>query len=137
MLCNGAILKWATSYIVSFVHAPNARAKIPFCPFMIRVPAVTVGEMYRVHNIYSYPSGNVLKELVEGAGATIDCAAFSLGDPTLSARELWGAEYQESSACLVPPEQRPQVKRFASRERCPVDFVGVVADDNQVIAQLK
>ena len=39
-------------------------------------------------------SGNVLKELVEGAGAVIRCDDFELGDPTISVRELWGAEFQ-------------------------------------------
>lgn len=38
----------------------------------------------------------MLKELVEGenGGAIIEADKFQLGDPTLSIRELWGAEYQ-------------------------------------------
>lgn len=48
--------------------------------------------------------GNVLKELVEGGGAVISADNFELGDETISARELWTAEYQvgrlQWSVCL-------------------------------------
>ena len=36
-------------------------------------------------------SGNVLKEIVDPAGAVIFTEEFQLGDPSISALELWGA----------------------------------------------
>ena len=36
-------------------------------------------------------AGNVLKEIVEPAGAVIFTEEFQLGDPSVSALELWGA----------------------------------------------
>ena len=39
-------------------------------------------------------NGNVLKELCEPTGGIVHCSKFSVGDNTLSALELWGAEYQ-------------------------------------------
>ena len=38
---------------------------------------------------------NVLKEIVEPAGAKIDVRKIPLGDDSLSVLEIWGAEYQE------------------------------------------
>ena len=59
-------------------------------------------------------NGNVLKELVEdtsesgenaeggrGGGGVIHASRFTLGDSSISAMEIWGAEYQESNAALV------------------------------------
>ena len=51
-------------------------------------------------------NGNVLKELVEPAGAEYRISNFKKGDPTLSSLELWGAEYQENDALLLGKEDR-------------------------------
>ncbi len=50
-----------------------------------------------IHDQGAGGNGNVLKELVEGAGARINTRAFTLGDPTITVKELWGAEYQVNS----------------------------------------
>lgn len=78
-------------------------------------------------------SGNVLKELVEPVGAVIFTKKFTLGDPSISALELWGAEYQESNALLCREEDAPLLQTIADRERCPIDFVGVVTGTGKVI----
>ena len=43
----------------------------------------------------------MLKEIIEPSGAVIHSKAFTLGDKTLDALELWTAEYQESDAILM------------------------------------
>ncbi|XP_042875001.1 phosphoribosylformylglycinamidine synthase-like [Penaeus japonicus] len=85
-----------------------------------------------IHDQGAGGNANVLKELMEGAGGTIFTQAFTLGDPTLSTLEVWGAEYQESNAILAPPEGVPALARLAARERCPVDVVGVITGDDKV-----
>lgn len=70
--------------------------------------------------------GNVLKELVEPAGAIIYTKDFKLGDPTISTLELWGAEYQESNALLIRPEHRTKLEKICKREKVDVCFVGNV-----------
>ena len=70
--------------------------------------------------------GNVLKEIVEPAGAIIRTKDFILGDPTISVLELWGAEYQESDAILIRPESIPVLKKISAREKAPVCFVGTI-----------
>ena len=77
-------------------------------------------------------SGNVLKEITEPAGALIKASHFQLGDPTISILELWGAEYQESTAVLVSQSDRNLLERVAKREKCPVSFVGQITGDKKV-----
>lgn len=77
--------------------------------------------------------GNVLKELVEPAGAVIFSNLFSLGDPSISALELWGAEYQESNALLCSKSDVTTLQTIAKRERCPIDVVGTVTGTGKVV----
>ncbi|KAJ8298146.1 hypothetical protein KUTeg_024677 [Tegillarca granosa] len=73
-----------------------------------------------IHDQGAGGNGNVLKEIVEPAGAVIRASDFQLGDPTISILELWGAEYQESNAILVKQENKELVCKICERERCPV-----------------
>lgn len=54
-----------------------------------------------IHDQGAGGNGNVLKEIVDPLGAIIDMRAIPVGDKSLSAREIWGAEYQENNAFLV------------------------------------
>ncbi|XP_068150314.1 phosphoribosylformylglycinamidine synthase [Drosophila tropicalis] len=87
-----------------------------------------------IHDQGAGGNGNVLKELVEPgfAGAIIFSKEFNLGDPTITALELWGAEYQENNAILCKPEHRELLERICRRERCPISFVGIVTGNGRV-----
>ncbi|XP_042772136.1 phosphoribosylformylglycinamidine synthase [Panthera leo] len=78
-------------------------------------------------------NGNVLKELSDPAGAVIYTSRFQLGDPTLNALEIWGAEYQESNALLLRPVDRDFLSRVSARERCPACFVGTITGDRRIV----
>ncbi|XP_022380344.1 phosphoribosylformylglycinamidine synthase [Enhydra lutris kenyoni] len=78
-------------------------------------------------------NGNVLKELSDPAGAVIYTSRFQLGDPTLNALEIWGAEYQESNALLLRPLDRDFLSRVSARERCPACFVGTITGDKRIV----
>ncbi len=62
---------------------------------------------------------NVLKEIVEPAGARIEVRAFPVGDETLSVLEIWGAEFQENDALLLRPEHRELFENLCEREKVP------------------
>lgn len=85
-----------------------------------------------IHDQGAGGNGNVLKEIVEPAGAEIYADNFQLGDPTISILELWGAEYQESDALLSMPGKRKVLEAISQRERCPVNFVGTVTGDKKI-----
>lgn len=86
-----------------------------------------------IHDQGAGGNGNVLKELVEPAGAVIFTKSFDLGDPSISTLELWGAEYQESDAILCRPEDSDLLEQIAARENCPINFVGTVTGNGKII----
>ncbi|XP_076232300.1 phosphoribosylformylglycinamidine synthase [Calliopsis andreniformis] len=86
-----------------------------------------------IHDQGAGGNGNVLKELVEPAGAVIFTKAFELGDPSISTLELWGAEYQENDAILCAPEDTDLLREIAKREKCPINFVGSVTGNGKII----
>ncbi|KAH7731200.1 phosphoribosylformylglycinamidine synthasechloroplastic [Aphelenchoides avenae] len=87
-----------------------------------------------IHDQGAGGNGNVLKEIIEGktGGAVLYADRFELGDPTISAKELWGAEYQESDAILLDPSLRIEAEKISQRERCTLSIVGEVTGDNRV-----
>lgn len=65
-------------------------------------------------------------------GAIIEASKFELGDPSLSIRELWSAEYQESDAILIDPKKIKIVDEIAKRENCNYSIVGKITGDRIV-----
>lgn len=86
-----------------------------------------------IHDQGAGGNGNVLKELVEPAGAVIFTKKFDLGDPSISTMELWGAEYQENDAILCKKNDIELLQSIAKRERCPINFVGTVTGSGKII----
>ncbi|CAM9734898.1 unnamed protein product, partial [Ectocarpus sp. 13 AM-2016] len=77
-------------------------------------------------------NGNVLKEIVDPAGATYDIRKVHVGDETMSVLEIWGAEYQENNALLINPESTEIFLAMAKRENCPASLLGKVSGDGRV-----
>ncbi|VDO26327.1 unnamed protein product [Haemonchus placei] len=92
----------------------------------------TSNPILSIHDQGAGGNGNVLKELVEGGGAIISADSFELGDETISARELWTAEYQENDACLVDANGIEKMMAISRREKCTVSVVGTVTDVKRV-----
>ncbi|MDP6775571.1 MAG: phosphoribosylformylglycinamidine synthase, partial [Candidatus Latescibacteria bacterium] len=86
-----------------------------------------------IHDQGAGGSCNVLKEIVEPAGATIEIRDIPLGDETLSVLEIWGAEYQENDALLLRPEHEESFRRLCAREKVPVSFVGRITGDGRIV----
>nr|AOE43235.1 phosphoribosylformylglycinamide synthase [Coremiostelium polycephalum] len=86
-----------------------------------------------VHDQGAGGAGNVLKEIADPLGAKIYLDRFHLGDPTLSAMEIWGAEYQEQDALLIHQKDRDFLLKISQRERLPVAFVGDVSGDGNAV----
>ncbi len=76
---------------------------------------------------------NVLKELVDPAGARIEVRSIPVGDDTLSVLEIWGAEYQEQDALLLRAGDRERFEAICRREKVPVAFVGRVTGDGRIV----
>ncbi|XP_063979730.1 phosphoribosylformylglycinamidine synthase [Diachasmimorpha longicaudata] len=86
-----------------------------------------------IHDQGAGGNGNVLKEIVEPAGAVIFTKNFQLGDTSISTMELWGAEYQENDAILCHKKDRNLLRQIAMREKCPINFVGTVTGSGRIV----
>jgi phosphoribosylformylglycinamidine synthase len=98
---------------------------------------VELGESNPIVSIHDQGAGgncNVLKEICEPRGGSIELSALPLGDSSLSQREIWGAEYQENDALLLRPGHDQRVfTRICERERLPVAYVGTVTEDPHIV----
>ena len=97
---------------------------------------VELGDRNPIVSIHDQGAGgncNVLKEIVEPAGARIDIRAVPVGDETLSVLEIWGAEYQENNALLIRPEHAHLFHALCKREKVIYAFVGEVTGDGRVV----
>ena len=97
---------------------------------------VELGSENPIVSIHDQGAGgncNVLKEIVEPAGATIEIREVPVGDETLSVLEIWGAEYQENDALLLRPEHADAFRELCAREKVPVAFVGRITGDGRIV----
>ncbi len=97
---------------------------------------VEMGDDNPIISIHDQGAGgpaNVLKELVEGAGARINLRRISLGDPTLSVLEIWIAEYQERNGFLIHPERLAEFSRLCQREKVNCEVLGEVTGDGRFV----
>lgn len=97
---------------------------------------VELGDQNPIVSIHDQGAGgncNVIKELVDPAGACIDIRAIPVGDETLSVLEIWGAEYQENNALLIRPDHAPCFDALCEREKVPHAYIGKVTGDGRVV----
>jgi phosphoribosylformylglycinamidine synthase len=97
---------------------------------------VELGDDNPIVSIHDQGAGgncNVLKEIVEPAGARIDVRSIPIGDDTLSVLEIWGAEYQENDALLLRPEQEALFGALCAREKVTWAVVGRVTGDGRIV----
>ncbi|MGB5881973.1 MAG: phosphoribosylformylglycinamidine synthase, partial [Thermoanaerobaculia bacterium] len=97
---------------------------------------IEMGDHNPIVSIHDQGAGgncNVLKEIVEPAGARLGIRNILLGDHTLSVLEIWGAEYQENDALLLRPEHAELFRRLCAREKVPFSFVGEITGDGRVV----
>ncbi|MGW8283656.1 MAG: AIR synthase-related protein, partial [Gemmatimonadota bacterium] len=97
---------------------------------------VELGERNPIGSIHDQGAGgncNVLKEIVEPAGARIEVRSIPVGDDTLSVLEIWGAEYQENDALLLRPGDEELFHSLCEREKVTYGLVGRVTGDGRIV----
>jgi phosphoribosylformylglycinamidine synthase len=97
---------------------------------------VEMGEANPILSIHDQGAGgncNVVKEIIYPAGAKIDLRAIQLGDLTLSAIEIWGAEYQEQDALLIHKDREPMFRELCAREKAPCAVIGEISGDGRIV----
>jgi len=97
---------------------------------------VEMGDGNPIVSIHDQGAGgncNVVKEIIYPAGARIEVRKIQSGDDTLSALELWGAEYQEQNALLIRPGSRETFEALCRREKVPCAFIGRISGDGRIV----
>ena len=88
-----------------------------------------VNPVVSIHDHGSAGHVNCLSELVEECGGHIDMTKLPIGDPTLSAKEIFANESQERMGLLIDEKHIDHVRQIAERERAPLYVVGETTGD--------
>lgn len=97
---------------------------------------VEMGDDNPIVSIHDQGAGgncNVVKELIYPAGAKIDLRKVWVGDSSLSALEIWGAEYQEQFGLLLRPESREMFVAICKRENVVPAFLGKIDGSGRIV----
>jgi phosphoribosylformylglycinamidine synthase len=97
---------------------------------------VEMGSNNPIESIHDQGAGgpsNVLTELLEPKGGTIDIRKIVLGDKTMSVLKIWSAEFQEGYGLLVKQEQIELFQSICERERVNCELVGKIDGGGNVV----
>ncbi|KAA8498449.1 putative phosphoribosylformylglycinamidine synthase, chloroplastic/mitochondrial [Porphyridium purpureum] len=97
---------------------------------------VEMGEQNPILSLHDQGAGgncNVVKELIEPLGARINLREIVVGDASLSAVEIWGAEYQENFGLLLAAERLPSFERLCAREKTLCSVLGEIDGSGKIV----
>ncbi len=97
---------------------------------------VEMGDNNPIVSIHDQGAGgpaNVLKELVEKAGGRVELRRIAIGDPTMSVKEIWIAEYQERNGFLIHPDRVAEFKAICAREKVNCEILGEVTGNGRFV----
>ncbi|KAA1475080.1 phosphoribosylformylglycinamidin [Dentipellis sp. KUC8613] len=99
---------------------------------------VNLGDANPIQSVHDVGAGglsNALPELVHdsGLGATFEIRDVPVADSSLSPMEIWCNESQERYVLAISPEQEPEFRALAERERCPFGIVGTATSEEELI----
>ena len=114
------------------------RGDAEMCQKLYRVvrACAELGPANPIESLHDQGAGgncNVVKEIIDPAGAEIDIRAIAVGDHTMSVLEIWGAEYQENDCLLLKPEKREMFEAICRRERCITTTIGRINGSGKVV----
>lgn len=80
-------------------------------------------------------SSNVLTELLEPLGGKINIRGITLGDETMSVREIWSAEFQERYGLLIRPDRLRVFQQICERERVNCEVLGCIDGSGKIVVE--
>lgn len=97
---------------------------------------VEMGGKNPISSIHDQGAGgpsNVLTELLEPLGGTIDIRKIALGDKTMSVLKIWSAEFQEGYGLLIRQEQIGLFQSICRREQVNCEVLGNITGSGKVV----
>ncbi len=86
-----------------------------------------------IHDQGAGGPSNVLTELMEPLGGTINIRRIVLGDKTMSVLQIWSAEFQEGYGLLIRPEKIELLRSICARERVNCEVLGKIDGAGKVV----
>ncbi|MFA6315288.1 MAG: phosphoribosylformylglycinamidine synthase [Candidatus Paceibacterota bacterium] len=99
---------------------------------------IEMGDKNPISSIHDQGAGgpsNVLTELLEPLGGTINIRKIVLGDKTMSVLKIWSAEFQEGYGLLIRPEQIGLFQSICKRERVNCEVLGEITGNHKVVVE--
>ena len=96
---------------------------------------IEMGDANPIESIHDQGAGglaNVIKEIIEPFGGSVDIRAVTCGDSTMNALELWTAEFQESNTCLIDKSNVHKLQSICARENLPCDVLGCTEPTGEI-----
>lgn len=97
---------------------------------------VEMGDANPIVSIHDQGAGgncNVVKELIYPSGAKINVRNIWVADESLSALEIWGAEYQEQFGLLLKPEHEGLFTELCERENVTPAVLGSIDGSGRIV----
>lgn len=95
-----------------------------------------MGEDNPISSLHDQGAGgpsNVLTELLEPVGGTINIRNIILGDKTMPVLKIWSAEFQEGYGLLIRPEKIEIFQAICKRERVNCEILGEIDGSGKVV----
>lgn len=88
-----------------------------------------------IHDQGAGGPSNVLTELLEPLGGTIDIRGIVLGDKTMSVLKIWSAEFQEGYGLLIKETEIELFRSICKRERVNCEVLGEIDGSGDVVVE--
>lgn len=89
----------------------------------------------KIHDQGAGGPSNVLTELMEPLGGTVDIRKIVLGDKTMSVLKIWSAEFQEGYGLLIRPTEIELFQSICRRERVNCEVLGEITGSRKVVVK--
>ena len=86
-----------------------------------------------IHDQGAGGPGNVLAEITDPAGGSINIRRIKIGDPSLAVIDIWCAEYQERCAFLIEPARINEFTTICRREKVNCEVLGEITGNGRIV----
>ena len=85
-----------------------------------------------IHDQGAGGMGNVIKEIIEPYGTTLNLSKIDKSDDNMSSLNVWISEHQEQNTVLTDKKGLLKLITIANRENCPIENIGIIDSTNRI-----
>ncbi len=133
-----SMMQGENSEVLDFNSVQRGNAEMENRANRVIRACVEMGDKNPISSIHDQGAGgpsNVLTELLEPLGGTINIRKIILGDKTMSVLKIWSAEFQEGYGFLIRPEQMSSFESICKRERVNCEVLGEITGSRKIVVE--